>query len=166
MLPLLCLCLVMMPLEEIAHESIFLLYRTLYLMMMAQVYLTPTLGTSQKTFIEKPPDECPGNTQLLICTKASPLLVSLGKRWGQEAWHPRAGQASLIPAFPCKWGGSSWPRLEMFMCDQLRNLIRIFPFCSTFLWKHFLNFQRNLFQVPCSNSSSRKLGIIFFGLLA
>lgn len=75
----------MMPLEEIAHESIFLLYRTLYLMMMAQVYLTPTLGTSQKTFIEKPPDECPGNTQLLICTKASPLLVSLGKRWGQEA---------------------------------------------------------------------------------
>lgn len=46
--------------------------------------------------------------------------------------------------------------LGMFMYDQLRNLIRIFPFCSTLLLKSSSTFRETYFQVPCSPFPDRK----------
>lgn len=46
--------------------------------------------------------------------------------------------------------------LGMFMYDQLRNLIRIFPFCSTLLLKSSPTFRETYFQVPCSPFPNRK----------
>ena len=164
--------LVMTSLEETASRYIFLLYRTFCLMMVVQSNVPRTLGTSQKTVINKLPAayQCTTNMQLLICTTVPPSWkhrsrCGVGKQCGQETRRPHAAQANFIPALSSKWRRSCRPRLEMFVWDQLRNLIRIFPCCFTLLWKHFLNFQRNYFQVLCSNSSSREKGILIFFFL-
>lgn len=101
--------LVMTSLGETASRYIFLLHRTFCLMMVVQSNVPWTLGTSQKTVMEKLPAayQCTGNMQLLICTTVPPSWecrsrCGVGKRWGRETRHPHAAQANFIPAFPSK----------------------------------------------------------------
>lgn len=52
--------------------------------MVVQINVPKIVGTSQKTFIEKPPDAsaCAGNMQLLIC-KCCPLFMEHRSRCGE-----------------------------------------------------------------------------------